>query len=135
MNPGKKILFVDDDINVVQLYTAVFSEAGFNVSIAKNGLEALEKAENEKPALILLDIMLPDLNGLDVLKKLKQNPETADIAIWMITNLAEQVNRETASSLGASDYLVKSSHTPKQVCAKIQGFLNPRSSRTTSRTT
>ena len=70
MLPGNKILFVDDDQQIIQLYGAVFTQFGFSFSVAQNGLEAIEKAEAEKPALILLDIMLPDLNGLDVLKKL-----------------------------------------------------------------
>lgn len=119
MSAGKKILFVDDDDRMVQLYMAVFTRAGFNFSIARNGLEAIEKATAEKPDLLLLDIMLPDLNGLEVLKKLKQNPQTADITVWMLTNLPEQLNQETAKSYGASDYLVKSAYTPKQVLEKI----------------
>lgn len=122
MATGNKILFVDDDQHIVQLYTAVFSKAGFNFSIASNGLEAIEKAGTEKPDLLLLDIMLPDLNGLEVLKKIKQNPQTADITVWMITNLPEQMNEATATSYGASDYLVKSAHTPKQVVEKIRAF-------------
>lgn len=124
MMPGKKILFVDDDQHIVQLYSAVFSKAGFNFSTASNGLEAIEKASTEKPDLLLLDIMLPDLNGLDVLKKLKQNPQTADITVWMITNLPEQMNEATAVSYGASGYLVKSAHTPKQVVEKILAFFS-----------
>jgi DNA-binding response OmpR family regulator len=132
--PGKKILFVDDDQQIIQLYGAVFTQFGFAFSVARNGLEAIEKAESEKPALILLDIMLPDLNGLDVLKKLKQNPETANIDVWMISNLAEQVNKETATSLGANDYLVKSSYTPKQVCAKIQAFFDSQGSQAPANT-
>ncbi len=124
---GKKILFVDDDQHIVQLYTAVFTRAGFNFSIATNGLEAIEKAAAEKPDLLLLDIMLPDLNGLEVLKKLKQNPQTSDITVWMLTNLPEQLNQETAQSYGASDYLVKSAYTPKQVLEKIYAhFVGPK---------
>ena len=123
MDVGKKILFVDDDPHIIQLYSAVFGASSINFTIARNGLEALEKAESERPSLILLDIMLPDLNGLDVLKKLKQNPQTANIPVWMISNLAEQVNKETADSLGATEYIVKASFTPKQVTTKILAFL------------
>ena len=122
MAGGNKILFVDDDQHIVQLYSAVFSKAGFNFSTASNGLEAIEKAGTEKPDLLLLDIMLPDLNGLEVLKKLKQNPQTADITVWMLTNLPEQMNEETAQSYGATDYLVKSAYTPKQVVEKIESY-------------
>ena len=122
MYQGNKILFVDDDPNIVSLYSAVFAQSGFNFSIAQNGAQALEMATNERPSLILLDIMLPDINGFDVLKKLKINPETKNATVWMITNLAEQINKETARSLGASDYLVKASFTPNQVCEKIKKF-------------
>ena len=66
--------------------------------------------------------MLTDLNGFEVLKKIKQNPQTADITVWMITNLPEQMNEATATSYGASDYLVKSDHTQKQVVEKIRAF-------------
>jgi two-component system alkaline phosphatase synthesis response regulator PhoP len=124
-NPSnKKILMIDDDLALLELFTTVFNSAGFNLSVAKNGTEALEKAKIEKPDLILLDIMLPDINGLEVLKRLKRDPETSHVPIWMITNLAEQISRETASSLGASDYLVKASLTPKQICDKVNAFFN-----------
>jgi len=121
---NKKILMIDDDLAFLELYGTVFNSAGFNFSVAKNGIEALEKAKLEKPDLILLDIMLPDINGLEVLKRLKRDPETSPSTIWMITNLAEQISRETASSLGASDYLVKASHTPKQICDKVNAFFS-----------
>ncbi|MEX0617001.1 MAG: response regulator [Candidatus Woykebacteria bacterium] len=122
MEQEKRILLVDDDSSFTDLYSAVFNNFGFKYSVAQNGAVALETASQEKPSLLLLDVMLADMNGFEVLKKLKSNPETKDIPVWMITNLAEQVNRETASSLGASDYLVKSSYTPKQVCEKIKKF-------------
>ena len=117
---GQKILLVDDDPDFIGLYSAVFREAGINFAVAMNGSEAIEKAKTERPALILLDLMLPDLDGFEVLKRLKQVPETARTTVWMITNLAEQLNQQIASSLGATDYLVKAAHTPAQVCAKIK---------------
>jgi len=66
--------------------------------------------------------MMPDTNGLEILKKLKQDPDTAAITVWMITNLAEQIDQETAASLGATNYIVKSACTPKQVCEKISTY-------------
>ena len=119
---GKKILLIDDDPGLVQLYSTVFSSVGFNFSIAQGGAEGLEKAKMEHPDLILLDIMLPDINGLEVLKRLKQDPQTANTTVWMMTNLAEQLNQETASSLGATGYLVKAETSPKAVCDKISAF-------------
>ena len=93
-----------------------------NFSLAKNGVEALQGAAIKQPDLILLDIMLPDINGLDVLKKLKQDSNTANIPVWMISNLSEQLNIDHAKSLGAEDYLIKASYTPNQVVDKINSF-------------
>ena len=119
---NQKILLVDDNPNIIDLYSSVFLEYGFKFSTAKNGREAIEKAEAEKPSLILLDIMLPDLNGFDVLKTLKENPSTESLTVWVLSVLAEQANLDRARSLGADDYLVKSSYTPAQICEKIQKF-------------
>lgn len=115
-----KILLVDDDPAFTQLYSAVFQANGLDFAIAKNGSEALQMTAAERYGLILLDIMLPGINGMGLLKKLKADPQTADIPVWMITNLAEQLNKEMATSLGAEDYLVKASFTPKQVVEKIK---------------
>ena len=121
-----KILLVDDDPTITQLYSSVFRIQKINFSIAKNGAEGLQKASEEQPDLILLDIMLPDINGFDVLKRLKEDPRTNKITVWVISNLAEQVNKDTAKSLGAQDYLVKASNTPNQVVAKINSFFRDR---------
>jgi CheY-like chemotaxis protein len=122
-NSERRILLVDDDDGIINLYSDVLQRFGFNFSIAKDGEEALEKVKNEKPSLILLDIMLPDVNGFEVLKRIKEDPDTKDITVWILSVLAEQENLNRAKSLGATEYLVKSSYTPRQVCEKIQGFL------------
>jgi len=119
---GKKILLVDDDEVFSQLYASVFTSAGYKCIVAEHGLEALDAAKEEQPDLILLDIMMPDINGFEVLKRLKKDPATSQIPVWMLSNLAEQIDRETAANLGAVDYLVKSAHTPKQVCEKIAAY-------------
>ncbi len=120
---AKKILLVDDDPTFTRLYGSVFKIQGLNFSIAANGVEALQKTVSEKPDLILLDVMLPDISGMEVLKKLKGDPQTKHITVWMITNLAEQLNQKTAASLGATDYLVKASNTPLKIVEKIKAFL------------
>src|SRR3989344_1811011 len=114
----KKILLVDDDANILVLYSAVFRHFGFNFSLAKNGKEAIEKAKVEKPAL-----MLPDINGFGVLRNLKESTDTKDVPIWMLSVLAEQSNQDRALDLGADRYLVKSAYTPQQICEKIKDFL------------
>ncbi len=119
--PNKKILLVDDDVTFVNLYSAVFKARNMNFSLAQNGAEALIKVA-EKPDLILLDIMLPDINGLDVLKKLKQDSNTKDITVWVLSNLSSQSNIDNAKELGAEDYILKASHTPNQVIDKINNY-------------
>ena len=121
-----KILLIDDDPTFTQLYSSVFRIQKINLSVAKTGAEGLQKAGEEQPDLILLDIMLPDINGFDVLKRLKEDPRTSKITVWVISNLAEQVNKDTARSLGAKDYLVKASNTPNQVVEKINSFFRDR---------
>ena len=123
MSKDSKVLLVDDDANLLDLYSTVFRKNNLNFVIAKNGNEALEKAKDEKPKLVLLDIMLPDLNGFDVLKQLRDKPETKELTIWMLSVLAEQSNKTKAQELGADDYIVKSSYTPQQIVAKVKEFL------------
>ena len=117
-----KILLVDDDPTFTHLYSSVFRINKINLSIAKNGTQGHQKAAEDQPYLILLDIMLPDINGFDVLKNLKQDPRTNKITVWVISNLAGQLNKNAAKSLGADDYLVKASNTPNGVIEKIKSF-------------
>lgn len=123
---NKKILLVDDDPTFVSLYSAVFKARNMNFSIAKNGAEALQKA-TEQPDLILLDIMLPDINGIDVLKKLKRDSNTSNITVWIVSNLSDNLNITQAKSLGATDYLIKASYTPNQVVNKINNYFQGQS--------
>ena len=117
-----KILLVDDDPTFTHLYSSVFRIHKINLSIAKNGTQGHQKAAEDQTYLILLDIMLPDINGFDVLKNLKQDPRTNKITVWVISNLAGQLNKNAAKSLGADDYLVKASNTPNGVIEKIKSF-------------
>ncbi|HEX7456612.1 MAG TPA: response regulator [Candidatus Nanoarchaeia archaeon] len=121
--PKKKILLIDDDPTFIDISVRAFKEAVIDYSTAFNGIEAVEKAKSEKPALILLDIMMPGIDGFAVLNKLKQYPETKNIPVWMITNLPGEMNKELATSMGASDYLVKSENPPSTICEKINSFL------------
>jgi len=121
---SKKVLLIDDDPTFIDISVRSFRANGIDYLTAFNGIEAIEKAKNEKPALILLDIMMPGLDGFAILNKLKQNPQTAKIPVWMITNLAGQMDRDHAAALGASDYLVKAENTPGKVCEKIRTFLD-----------
>ena len=97
----------------------------YEVDIATNGEEALEKLRNatDKPAIILMDIMMPKMNGLEALDRLKANPDTQKIPVVMLTNLAGQQDAEEALLKGAVKYIVKSEYEPKQVVDMVKEIL------------
>ena len=123
-NTGQKVLLIDDDPTFIDISVRAFKEYGIDYATAFNGIEAIEKAKSEKPALILLDIMMPGIDGFAVLNKLKRDSNTAKITVWMLTNLPGEMNKERATSLGATEYLVKSENPPGKFCEKIKSFLN-----------
>ncbi len=116
-----KILLVEDDAILVEMYQAKFELEGHDIQVATNGEEALNTLNDFTPELILLDILMPKLNGFHVLKEIKKQPNLRSIPIILLTNLGESevdMNRELASALGVNDYLIKSHHTPDEVVAK-----------------
>jgi CheY-like chemotaxis protein len=120
-----KILITEDDPLMLRMYQKIFTLEKYEVEIATNGEEALEKvrAAAEKPALILLDIMMPKMNGLEALDKLKANPDTQKIPVVMLTNLAGQQDAEEALLKGAVKYIIKSEYEPKQVVDMVKEVL------------
>ena len=118
-----KILIIEDDQLMIRLYQKVFKFEKYDVAVASNGKDGLEKVDSFKPTLILLDIMMPKMNGLEVLTKLKANPETKKIPVVVLTNLAGTQDAETAMAKGAVKYIVKSEHEPKEVTKIVKGIL------------
>ena len=118
-----KILIVEDDPLMRRLYQKIFTFEKYEVEMAEDGEEGLDKARKSKPTLILLDIMMPKMNGLQVLEKLKADPDLKKIPVVMLTNLAGQKDAETALAKGAVKYIVKSEYEPKQVADMIKGVL------------
>lgn len=118
-----KILIVEDDPLMSRMYQKIFSFDKYEVEMAADGEEGLEKARVTKPTLILLDIMMPKMNGLQVLDKLKADPELKKIPVVMLTNLAGQQDAETALSKGAVKYIIKSEFEPKQVSEMVKEIL------------
>lgn len=104
----KKILLVEDDEGLAQVYTSRFDIEGFEVKRVPNGEDALAAAQEFKPDLILLDIMMPKVNGFDVLDILRNTPETTNVKIIMLTALSQEADRKKAEEMGVDDYLVKS---------------------------
>lgn len=119
----KKILIVEDDNFISEMYSNKFSESGFEVSVAKDGQEALDKAKEIIPDLILLDIVLPKKDGFEVLANLKKEKVLVKTKIVFLTNLGEGENINKGLQSEADAYLIKAHSTPSQIVAKIEEIL------------
>lgn len=118
-----KILITEDDPLMSRMYQKIFAFEGYEVEMAANGQECIEKARDIKPTLILLDVMMPIMNGLTALEKLKSDPVTKAIPVVMLTNLAGQQDAESALAKGAVKYIIKSEHDPKEVADMVKEIL------------
>jgi two-component system phosphate regulon response regulator PhoB len=118
-----KILIIEDDALIARLYQKVFTFEGHEVAMAANGEEGLEKLKTFAPTLILLDIMMPKVNGLQVLEKLKADPQFKNVPVVMLTNLAGDQDAQKALAMGAVKYIIKSEYQPKQVARMIKEIL------------
>jgi DNA-binding response OmpR family regulator len=120
---GKKILIVEDERDVLDLLTLNLRKAGgFIISTASDGAAGLQKARTEKPAFIILDLMLPKMPGLEVCKILKTDPGTRHIPIMMLTAKAEEIDRIVGLEFGADDYVTKP-FSPREVVLRIKAIL------------
>lgn len=119
-----KILLVDDDPLLVRMYQKKLENDGYVVSTADDGDVALTKVSEFKPDLILLDIMMPKINGLQVLTKLKENKETSNIPVILLTNVgASDEDAQRGLEMGAVAYLVKAGNRPAVVVQKVKEIL------------
>ena len=118
-----RILIIEDDALIARMYEAAFRFEKFEVDVAHNGKDGLEKLKKNRPSLILLDIMMPKMNGIDVLREMKADPRYKGIPVVMLTNLSGSKDIEEALSLGAVKYIVKSKYKPKEVVAQIKEIL------------
>jgi two-component system alkaline phosphatase synthesis response regulator PhoP len=122
MIPKRKILIVDDEKELVKLVTFNLTIAGYEALSANNGIEALEICESEKPALIILDIMLPRIDGWEVCRRLKQNPKTSNIPIIMLSALSEVDDKLKGFDLGTDDYVTKP-FSPRELVVRVKRVL------------
>ncbi len=104
---AKKVLVVDDEAHVVELLKMNLKQHGYEPLCAYSGMEALESAERYLPDLILLDIMMPDIDGIETCRRLKQNPKLRSIPIIMLTAKSEEIDKVIGLSVGADDYVTK----------------------------
>ncbi len=115
----KKILVVDDKREVVELVTATLEGEGYQIICAFDGEEALEKIGREKPDLVLLDIVMPKMDGLEVLSEVKKDPVLKEIPIIMITAKGQKLDEDKGRRLGAEDYIIKP-FSPSHLLRKIE---------------
>lgn len=123
MPKGSKVLMADDDKMLIDMYKERLELAGYNITTCANGEEALAKIREIKPDIVLLDIMMPKVNGYETLASLKSDPQTKDIPVVMLSALMRDFNREKAVEAGADDYLIKSEAMPADVITKIEQIL------------
>ena len=120
----KKILVVEDDLGLAKVYNTRLVAEGFDVKHVADGEQALAAAQEFKPDLVLLDVMMPKISGFDVLDILRNTPETAHLKIIMLTALSQESDMKRAKDLNVDDYLVKSQVVIADVVDRIKYHLN-----------
>lgn len=119
----KNILIVEDDNFVAEVYSTKLLEMGHEVRIAPNGEEGLAMLKEKAPDLILLDIIMPVMGGVEMLEKIKESEEWKNIPVILLTNVGEKESVQKVRNLGVQDYLIKSHFTPAEVIEKIKSIL------------
>jgi len=117
------VLLVEDDKFLRELLVRKLEAVGFKVSTAVDGREALKKVKEELPELVLLDLVLPGVDGFDILKQIKEDSETSKIPVIILSNLGQREEVEKGLKLGADDYLIKAHFTPDEIISKISSVL------------
>ena len=118
-----RILIIEDDPFLSDIYLTKFRGVGFEVDVARDGQEGLGMAKEKNPDIILLDIVMPHMDGFAVLRALRSDASLAKIKIILLTNLGQQEDVEKGIKEGADDYIIKAHFTPTEVLAKVQEVL------------
>jgi CheY-like chemotaxis protein len=119
---AKKILLVDDSATVLMMERMILSQGRYELCTARNGAEALERARAEQPDLILMDVVMPELNGFDALAKLRADQGIKHIPVIMVTTRSEAESMESGFSRGCNDYVTKPVNST-ELLAKVRGLL------------
>jgi len=122
----KKILVVEDDLDLLEILELKFSDAGFEVVKVETGQQALDYLGRTRPDFVVLDIMLPDIDGLTVLNEIATRPQTRDLPVIILSNVAEAGSFEQAAAIGQYEYLVKAKTDLNDLVAKIKARLGVR---------
>jgi len=120
---AKTILIVEDDKFLRELITRKLTEEGFGASEAVDGEEGIKKIKEEKPDLVLLDLILPGIDGFEVLSRMKKESALSSIPVIILSNLGQKEDVEKGLKMGAVDYLIKAHFTPGEIIDKIKSAL------------
>lgn len=119
----KKILIVEDDTSIYNIYATELKIKGYDVENVTDGMKAMEAIKDQAPNLVLLDLMLPGKNGLEILQEMKENEETSGIKVVMLTNYGDDENVKKALEYGAEDFMLKYNIVPSELSAKVSLLL------------
>lgn len=117
------LLIVEDEMMLAQMYSSKLQKEGFQVDIASNGREGFAKMRSEHPSLVLMDLLMPETDGLEALRQAKADNTTKDIPVLVLTNLANTDNAKQAIKDGAEGYIIKTETTPAQVVGMVRKIL------------
>ena len=120
---AKKILLIEDEELIIRLLGRKLASIGYDVSLAMDGEDGLKKMKENKPDLILLDIIMPRKGGFDVMEEMKRDPRLTGIPVIIISNSGQPLELDKAKRLGAVDWLVKTEFDPKEVVEKIKKYI------------
>lgn len=121
----KTILLAEDDPFLIDIYTTKLKEAGFNVVVAEDGEAALRKVRENKPDCLLLDIVLPQIDGWTLLGKIREDKSFDNLKIIILSNLGQKNEVEKGIKLGATKYLIKAHYTPTEIVKEVETVLTP----------
>jgi len=123
--PPKKItvLIVEDEKMLAEMYATKFTMEGFEAETANDGAAGLAQAQSSKPDIILLDVIMPKMDGFAVLKELRADADLKKTPVILLTNLGQDEDVKKGKQLGATDYFVKANHTPAEVVLKVKDVL------------
>ena len=121
--PKKTILIIEDDKFLRELMAKKLVKEGFTIEEAVDGEEGIRKIKEVKPGLVLLDLILPGIDGFEVLSRIKQDPDISNIPVIILSNLGQKDDVDRGMEMGAADYLIKAHFTPGEIIEKVKGIL------------
>jgi CheY-like chemotaxis protein len=123
MGTPTKILLLEDEPELVEMFSAQLKKAGYDVRVGNTGKQGLELLRAQLPDIMLLDLVMPEMDGYEVLKQMNADPKLKGVRVFAWSNLTQEGEIAQAKKLGVEDYLIKSDYTPSKLVAKIEELL------------